>query len=79
MSAQELTSADRVVLYITLGNQTDKAGFAQQIRACSTALTRSSIQTFLPVSLPTMRRTVHRLPQRPLFDAAGRERSAEPD
>lgn len=33
MSAQELTSADRVVLYITLGNQTDKAGFAQQIRA----------------------------------------------
>lgn len=32
MSAQELTSADRVVLYITLGNQTDKAGFAQQIR-----------------------------------------------
>ena len=33
MSAQELTSADRVVLYITLGNQTDKASFAQQIRA----------------------------------------------
>lgn len=33
MSAQELTSADRVVLYITLGNQTDKTSFAQQIRA----------------------------------------------
>ena len=32
MSAQELTSADRVILYITLGDQTDKAGFAQQIR-----------------------------------------------
>ena len=80
MSAQELTTADEVTLYINLGNQTDKAGFAQQIRTLFDSIDPEQYPNLSArVFADYEGGAVHRLPQRPLFDAAGRERSAEPD